>query len=47
MTASPTRPPAHSTILRFLKHCWPLLLIVLLGVLAAALVLFLTMFDRW
>ncbi len=52
MTASPTRstaadPSARSMILHFLKHGWPMLLIVLLGVLMAALVLLLTVFDRW
>lgn len=52
MTAPTNRPIADSlsmrpTMLQFVKHRWPLLLIVLLGVTMAAIVLSLTVLNHW
>lgn len=50
MTDTPTRPaagqPVRASLAHFLRHGWPLLLIVLSGVAAAATVLNLTVFAN-
>jgi len=51
MTDSSPRPsaagqPARASLAHFLRHGWPLLLIVLAGVATAATVLYLTVFAN-